>query len=114
MRIVLVGPCAAGKSTLAAALTADGHAVRVCAQEHSEIRHLWALSEPDVVIYLAVSLPGIRRRRDEPTWPARIYATQLRRLEQALASCDIYIDTSHRDRASVLAVARRGIAARVG
>lgn len=110
-RLVLVGPCASGKSTLAAALAADGYDVRVCAQEHSEVPHLWALLEPDVVIYLAVDLDGVRRRRGNPAWPAAIYHQQQRRLLSALGGCTIYIDTSTRTAAEVLAVARAALRA---
>jgi hypothetical protein len=111
---VLVGPCAAGKSTLRAALRADGYEVHVCGQEHSEIPHLWALTEPDVLLYLSVDLATIRRRRGAPRWSAGIYARQARRLHHALAHCDVYIDTSDRDPVGVLAVARAGIAAATG
>jgi hypothetical protein len=110
-RLVLVGPCASGKSTLAAALAAEGYDARVCAQEHSEVPHLWALLEPDVVIYLAVDLAGVRRRRGNPAWPAAIYQQQQRRLLSALRGCTIYIDTSTRTAAEVLAVAHAALRA---
>lgn len=109
--LVLVGPCAAGKSTLRASLRALGELVVICAQEHSEIPHLWALSEPASLIYLSVSLAAIRRRRADPDWPAAVYRRQLQRLSQALACCDLYIDTSERTVEEVLAIARQGLAA---
>lgn len=113
-RIMLVGPCAAGKSTLAAALQARGYDAHGCAQEHSTVPHLWALSEPDLLIYLSVGLAAIRRRRADPSWPAFIYVEQQQRLAHALAHCDLYIDTAPRDPAGVLAVALAGIAAATG
>ena len=113
-RVTLVGPCAAGKSTLAAALQAHGFDAHICAQEHSEVPHLWALSEPEVLVYLSVQLDAIRARRADPSWPASIYAQQQRRLAHALAHCDVYVDTTLRDQAGVLAVALAGITARTG
>jgi hypothetical protein len=110
-RLVIVGPCASGKSTLAAALTADGYDVQVCAQEHSETPYLWALPEPDHLLYLAVDLAGVRRRRADPEWPAAIHQRQLRRLLPALARCSIYLDTSSRGAAEVLAIARAALRA---
>lgn len=113
-RIVLVGPCAAGKSTLADALQGRGYDAHGCAQEHSAVPHLWALSEPDLLIYLSVGLAAIRQRRADPSWPAFIYVEQQQRLAHALAHCDLYIDTAPRDPAGVLAVALVGIAAATG
>jgi hypothetical protein len=111
LRVVLVGPCAAGKSTLAAALEPAGYEVHQCAQEHSEIPHLWALAEPDLLVYLSVDLPTIRQRRANPAWPASLYQRQLHRLEQALTACDVYIDTSRRAPDEVAALARAGLVA---
>ena len=51
-KIVVVGPCAAGKSTLVAALRALGYDAHVSGQEHSEIATLWQHSQPDVLIAL--------------------------------------------------------------
>lgn len=113
-RIVLVGACASGKSTLVAALRDRGYDAHGCAQEHSAVPHLWALSEPDLLIYLSVGLAAIRRRRADPSWPAFIYVEQQQRLAHALAHCDLYIDTAPRDPAGVLAVALAGIAAATG
>jgi hypothetical protein len=114
-RVAIVGPCASGKSTLTAALQARGIDAHACAQEHSAVPHLWALSEPDILIYLSVDLPTLRRRRRDPSWPASIFAAQQRRLVHALAHCDVYIDTARRDSAGVLRVALAGIiAARAG
>jgi len=57
-RVVVVGPCASGKSSLVAALAALGYDARVCGQEHSIIRELWRHSAPDVLIALAVDPDG--------------------------------------------------------
>ena len=51
-KIVVVGPCAAGKSTLVTALRELGYDAHVSGQEHSEIAMLWQHSQPDVLIAL--------------------------------------------------------------
>ena len=113
-RVTIVGACASGKSSLARALVAAGFAARVCAQEHSEIERLWTHGQPDVLIYLAVDLPSLRQRRDDPTWPTVIYETQLRRLRDALEHCDVYIDTQNHTADEVARIARAGVEAARG
>jgi len=103
-RVVVVGPCASGKSSLVAALAALGYDARVCGQEHSIIRELWRHSAPDVLIALAVDLSTIRERRS-PTWPATIYAAQQERLAPAFAAADLIIDTTQLDLDAVVATA---------
>lgn len=90
--IVLVGPCASGKTTLARELGKSGVAVRICGQEHSSIRELWRLMEPDVLVALAIDLPTLRARR-HPGWPEALFATQLGRLATAYDAADLVIDT---------------------
>ncbi|HEX5500302.1 MAG TPA: hypothetical protein VFX03_13780, partial [Thermomicrobiales bacterium] len=64
-RIVVVGPCASGKSTLARGLRERGFDAEVCGQEHSDIASLWRHTAPDVVIALSVDLATIRDRRGD-------------------------------------------------
>src|SRR5215211_8573131 len=61
-KIVVVGPCASGKSTLVSALQALGYDAHVSGQEHSEITTLWQHSQPDVLIALAVDISAVRAR----------------------------------------------------
>ncbi|MBA2468976.1 MAG: hypothetical protein H0V37_06180 [Chloroflexia bacterium] len=91
-RVVVVGPCASGKTTLVAKLTALGVDARVSGQEHSAVRNLWRRLEPDVVIALDVDLDTLRARRS-PTWPAGLYAVQHGRLQEAFDVADVVIDT---------------------
>lgn len=91
--VVIVGPCASGKSTLAAALRAHGFSVRIVAQEHSAVPYLWQRSHPDLLIALDVDLEHLRDRRS-PTWLASVYASQRGRLAQAFAAADLVVDTS--------------------
>ena len=95
-RIVLVGPCASGKSTLAARLQAHGLDAHVCGQEHSAIRNLWQRTAPDVLVALDIDLPTLRSRRS-PAWPESLYRTQRERLAPAFAAADMVIDTASND-----------------
>lgn len=100
-RIVVVGHCASGKSTLVRSLQDRGYEAYVAAQEHSEISTLWAHQHPDVVVALAVSATCVRRRRT-PSWPDWLHQTQTRRLRAAFAAADVVIDTDQLDQTAVL------------
>jgi deoxyadenosine/deoxycytidine kinase len=100
-KIIIVGPCASGKSTLAERLRGLGYDAAVCAQEHSEVSTLWRRSNPDIVIYLDVDLPTIRARRGED-WPETIYETQLRRLQAARTGADVIVDSARLNQDAVL------------
>jgi len=92
-KIVVVGPCAAGKSTLVAALRALGYDAHVSGQEHSEIATLWQHSQPDVLIALDADISAVRNRRGE-SWPEWLHDLQVRRLVAASQAADLAIDTS--------------------
>ncbi len=92
-RIVLVGPCASGKSALAEGLRRTGHSVRVCGQEHSGVRNLWLRMDPDVLVALDIDLDTLRARRS-PHWPDWLYQLQRTRLKDAFDAADVTIDTS--------------------
>ena len=100
-RVVVVGPCASGKSTLVTGLRRLGFRAMVCGQEHSEIPSLWRHTDPDVVVALEVDLPTIRRRRGEE-WPEWLYLVQRRRLREATAAADLRLNTSTLDQDAVL------------
>jgi chloramphenicol 3-O-phosphotransferase len=92
-KIVVVGPCAAGKSTLVTALRALGYDAHVSGQEHSEIATLWQRSDPDVLIALDVDISAVRARRGG-SWPEWLHDLQVRRLAAAARAADLAIDTS--------------------
>ena len=92
-RVVVVGPCASGKSTLVAALRAHGYDASVSAQEHSVVPRLWQRSDPDVLIALVVNIDAVRKRRDA-TWPGWLHDVQEVRLADAQDAADLVIDTS--------------------
>jgi hypothetical protein len=100
--IVVVGPCASGKTTLVTGLRSLGYRAVVCGQEHSEIPFLWRRSEPDVLIALDVDLATVRRRRGE-NWPESIFNRQRTRLAVATAAADLVLDVSHLSESAVLA-----------
>ena len=92
-KIVVVGPCAAGKSTLVTALRGLGYDAHVSGQEHSEIAMLWQHSHPDVLIALEVDISAVRDRRSG-SWPEWLHDRQVRRLAAASRAADLAIDTT--------------------
>jgi deoxyadenosine/deoxycytidine kinase len=103
MRIVIVGPCGAGKTTLAHALTGIGYDAQDCAQEHSQVQTMWSrIARPDLLIYLDASLATIRRRL-QVNWEQSYLDEMNRRLESARAHADFAVDTDPLTREQVLA-----------
>jgi dephospho-CoA kinase len=92
-RVVVVGPCASGKTTLVATLRSHGYDASVAAQEHSAIPKLWQHMDPDVVIALIVNIDAVRERRDA-SWPDWLHDVQEERLANAQDAADLVIDTS--------------------
>ncbi len=93
-RIAVVGPCAAGKSTLVSRLRGLGYDARHCAQEHSYVPDMWRrISRPRWLIYLGVSFSTINRRRLAVHFRPQDLAEQERRLAHAKQNCDFYIPT---------------------
>jgi chloramphenicol 3-O-phosphotransferase len=93
--VVIVGPCAAGKSTLRDRMLARGFTqVRVVAQEHSGVRDLWKLrGYPDCLIFLDAEVPTANARQNRSDWTPAAHAEQLARLQHARAACDLYLPT---------------------
>jgi len=91
--IGVVGPCAAGKSTLIAGLRLRGYKIRHIAQEHSYVKDMWKrITNPDILIYLDVSYPAscVRRNMD---WTEREYEQEIFRLRDARAHANYYLNT---------------------
>ncbi|MDQ2652625.1 MAG: hypothetical protein M3Z20_06220 [Chloroflexota bacterium] len=92
-RVVVVGTCASGKTTLVTALRARGFDASVSAQEHSAIQRLWQRTDPDILIALVVNIDAVRERRIA-SWPSWLHDVQEERLAHAQDAADLVIDTS--------------------
>lgn len=105
MRIKVVGPCASGKSALAARLRELGYDASSAAQDHSYAPDMWQRVEPpDLLIFLDVSLGEAKHRgRDGFGWDQDYLDEQHRRLRHARAHCDLYLSTDDLSEDEVLA-----------
>ncbi len=102
-RIVIVGVCGSGKSVLARALQERGYNARSMAQEHSFVRGMWrARGQPNVLICLDASAETINRRLGRTDWTDEAVAEQRRRLADARAYCDLFLDTDALQESQVL------------
>jgi GTPase SAR1 family protein len=91
--IGVVGPCAAGKTTLVGGLQQAGYEARHIAQEHSYVADMWKrLTNPDKLVYLHVSYPLTLTRR-KLDWTEAEYCEQIHRLRHARQFADYYVDT---------------------
>ena len=106
--VVVVGPCASGKTTLVNGLRSLGYNAVACGQEHSEIRTLWRRSGPGALIALEVDLATVRRRRGAD-WSAELLDRQRVRLADAVAAADLVLDVSRLSEAAVLARVLRAL-----
>ena len=93
IRIGIVGPCSAGKSTLIAGLKQYDYQVKHIAQEHSYVPDMWQrLTNPDILIYLDVSFPMSMQRR-KLNWTIEDYIEQVNRLQHARRHANFYLHT---------------------
>jgi hypothetical protein len=89
----IVGPCSAGKTTLAAGLEQHGFKARPIVQEHSYVPSMWQrLTHPSVLIYLGVDYETAQKRRPLD-WTPQEFDEQLHRLRHARQNADLLIDT---------------------
>jgi deoxyadenosine/deoxycytidine kinase len=91
--IGIVGPCGAGKTTLAEGLRRNGYRARAIVQEHSFVKDMWQrMTRPDILIFLqaSCSVGGVRRRLN---WTESEWEEQQRRLVHARVHADFYLDT---------------------
>ncbi len=91
--IGIVGPCGAGKTTLAEGLRIYGYKARAIVQEQSFVKDMWErLTQPDILIFLQAScqVGGKRRHMD---WDETEWEEQQRRLSHAREHANFYLDT---------------------
>ena len=107
MRVKVVGPCAAGKTVLAANLCGVGYDATSVAQDHSGVPDMWQrLNPPDLLIYLDVTLEAAHRRgRIGMGYNQAYLDEQHTRLHHARTHCDLYLPTSGLTEEQVLAKA---------
>lgn len=92
MRVVVVGVCASGKTTLVNRLRKLGIDAHNVAQEHSGIKTLWRKKEPHVLVMLDATLATIRKRRNVP-WGEERLISQRERLVDARSHAQLFIQT---------------------
>jgi hypothetical protein len=109
LHIKVVGPCASGKTVLAAGLRRLGYDARSAAQDHSFVPDMWQrLNPPDILIYLDVTLETARHRgRIDLGWNQKHLDEQHHRLRHARAHCDLYLVTDNLTEEEVLAQVQR-------
>ena len=107
--IGVVGPCAAGKSTLIAGLEQMGYRTRHIAQEHSYVKDMWLrLTNPDLLVFLDASYTSTIQRR-QLDWSEADWQEQQQRLQHARANADIYVETDKLSAQQVLERVVEGI-----
>lgn len=100
-KVGIVGPCAAGKTSLAEVLSDHGLAAKQIVQEHSYAPQMWRIiGKPDFLIYLDASFESCSQRKSL-NWSRAEYEQQLQRLADAREYCDLYLVTDELTEAEV-------------
>ena len=93
IHIGVVGPCAAGKTTLIKGLQKRGYAAKQIAQEHSYVQDMWLkIANPDMLIFLDVTYTHTLKRKNL-NWSQMEFEKQYARLLHARKHADLYINT---------------------
>ena len=113
LKIGVVGPCSAGKSTLVQGLKQRSYPnARPISQEHSYVPYMWQrITNPDVLIYLDVSYENAQKRR-WLNWTPDEYTEQLIRLQHACQHAHLCVDTNPLSAGEVLEEVVRFLEAR--
>jgi thymidylate kinase len=112
MRVLIVGVCSSGKSTLEAGLVALGYEARSCVQEHSYVPEMWQTTRPDLLVYLDASAETLRRRGEAALSEAAL-EEQRQVLAHARAHAELYLRTDHLSADQVLRKVRRFLDKRI-
>ncbi len=103
VQIGVVGPCAAGKTTLINGLKTRGYQARHIAQEHSYVKDMWQrITNPGLLIFLDVSFE-VSMQRKWMNWTESDFQEQLRRLDHARSHAGLIIDTNQLSPEQILA-----------
>ncbi len=108
-RVAVIGPCASGKTSVAAGLRQQGLNSWSVGQEHSDVTDLWNSKHPDFLVYLHICLTTLRLRRNNASWPEWIYLLQLERLSHGRSNANVIINTNVLDLEQVVRVAHMEI-----
>ncbi len=93
VKIGVVGPCGAGKSTLVRALREHNLDAHEVAQEHSGVPAMWQrITRPDLLVYLDVSRETAERRLEREL-PLAWWEEMAARLAHARAHADLIVET---------------------
>jgi len=93
LRIGIVGPCSAGKTTLVDGLRKHDFNAHHIAQEHSYVPYMWQrISQPDLLIFLDVSF-SVSQQRRPLNWNHTDFEEQQKRLAHARLYADLTINT---------------------
>ncbi|NLY10594.1 MAG: hypothetical protein GX020_02730 [Firmicutes bacterium] len=90
--IIIVGVCAAGKTTLQNGLRKLGLNAHSIAQEHSVSPRFWRRKNPDVLIYLECTYETTKQRK-AVRWGIETHNRQKEILKDARENADIFITT---------------------
>ena len=101
--VVVVGPCAVGKTTLVQRLVVRGIPAEAVAQEHSSVSELYARHTPGDVVYLTADWPAIHARRPHSLGRPQFEAERAR-LDHARRAADLIVHTDGLDAAAVEAI----------
>lgn len=96
VRIAIVGVCASGKTTLVKGLCDAGYDAYNVAQEHSGIHNFWDKHHPDILVMIDATLPAIKKRR-LVYWDEERLVVQHKRLADARAHANLYLETDNLD-----------------
>jgi len=113
LTIVVTGVCTAGKSTLIESLKKHGLDARHVAQEHSCVPQLWKHSNPDFLVVLDCSYEAAQKRRDI-SWTRERIDGQRKCLADAIANCDLYLNTDNLSEDEVSELVLQGIREKFG
>ncbi|HHV71440.1 MAG TPA: hypothetical protein GXX38_02365 [Clostridia bacterium] len=104
LKVLVVGVCASGKTSLVEALRARGIDAHHAAQEHSNVPWMWKMSKPDFLIVLQAKYETIKKRRDIP-WNEKRYWLEVERLRGAKENANLIIDTDNLTKEEVAEIA---------